>query len=63
MNLTKQEQRMLNGEEGYAVRKSMEILIALGDIYGAESLIKVGTVQVAGVILPQPRRRRTRIPQ
>ncbi len=40
---------MLNGEQGYAVRKSMEILTALGDIYGAESLIKVGSVQVAGV--------------
>jgi predicted aconitase len=49
MQLTKQEQRMLDGEEGYAVRKSMEILVALGDIYGAESLIKVGSVQVAGV--------------
>ncbi len=49
MNLTKQEQRMLDGEEGYAVRKSMEILVALGDIYGAENLIKVGSVQVAGV--------------
>jgi predicted aconitase len=49
MQLTKEEQRMLNGEEGYAARKSMEILVALGDIYGAESLIKVGSVQVAGV--------------
>jgi predicted aconitase len=49
MQLTKQEQRMLDGEEGYAVRKSMEILVALGDIFGAESLIKVGSVQVAGV--------------
>lgn len=49
MNLTEQEQRMLNGEEGYAVRKSMEILVALGGIYGAESLIQVGSVQVAGV--------------
>lgn len=49
MNLTKEEQRMLNGEEGYAVRKSMEILTALGDIYGAERLIKVSSVQVAGV--------------
>jgi predicted aconitase len=49
MNLTEKEQRMLNGEEGYAVRKSMEILVALGDIYGAEQLIKVGSVQVAGV--------------
>jgi predicted aconitase len=49
MYLTEKEQRMLNGEEGYAVRKSMEILVALGDIYGADRLIKVGSVQVAGV--------------
>jgi predicted aconitase len=49
MKLSKQEQAMLDGEEGYAVRKSMEILTALGDIYGAERLIKVGSVQVAGV--------------
>jgi predicted aconitase len=49
MNLTNEEQCMLSGEMGYAVRKSMEILVALGEIYGAESLIKVGSVQVAGV--------------
>ncbi|MEM2999483.1 MAG: aconitase X catalytic domain-containing protein [Candidatus Bathyarchaeia archaeon] len=49
MYLTKEEQRMLDGEEGYAIRKSMEILVALGEIYGAERLIKVGSVQVAGV--------------
>jgi len=49
MYLTEKEEKMLNGEEGYAVRKSMEILVALGDIYGAEQLIKVGSVQVAGV--------------
>ncbi len=49
MYLTKEEERMLDGEEGYAVKKSMEILVALGDIYGAEKLIIVGSVQVAGV--------------
>jgi predicted aconitase len=49
MYLTEKEQRMLDGEEGYAVRKSMEILVALGDIYCADLLIKVGSVQVAGV--------------
>ncbi len=49
MYLTEEEQRMLDGAEGYAVRKSMEILVALGDIFGAKSLIKVGSVQVAGV--------------
>ena len=49
MKLSDEERRMLSGEEGYAVRKSMEILVALGEIYGAEQLIKVGSVQVAGV--------------
>jgi predicted aconitase len=49
MELTQQEQVMLGGAEGYAVRKSMEILVALGEIFGAESLIDVGSVQVAGV--------------
>lgn len=49
MNLTIQEQKMLDGAEGYAVQKSMEILTALGEIFGAKSLIKVGSVQVAGV--------------
>jgi len=49
MQLTKQEQKMLDGAEGYAVQKSMEILVALGDIYGAKRLIKVGSVQVSGV--------------
>ncbi len=49
MHLTKEEERMLDGEYGNAVRKSMKILTALGDIYGAEKLIKVGSVQIAGV--------------
>lgn len=40
---------MLEGAEGYAVRKSMEILVALGEIYGADSLIDVGSAQVSGV--------------
>ena len=41
MELTKQEQAMLNGAEVYAVRKSMEILVALGEIFGAKNLIDV----------------------
>jgi predicted aconitase len=49
MILTKKEERMLDGEEGNAVKKSMEILVALGNIYGAKRLIEVGSVQVAGV--------------
>ncbi|HDD39893.1 MAG TPA: DUF521 domain-containing protein, partial [Nitrososphaeria archaeon] len=36
MYLTREEEAMLAGEYGYAAQKSMEILVALGKIYGAE---------------------------
>jgi predicted aconitase len=49
MQLTKQEKEMLEGEHGNAVKKSMNILVALGEIYGAEKLIDVTSVQIAGV--------------
>jgi predicted aconitase len=37
------------GEHGPAVAKAMEILVALGEIYGARQLVPVASVQVAGV--------------
>ena len=40
---------MLDGEQGFAAQKSMEILIALGTIYGADRMLPVTSVQVAGV--------------
>ncbi len=49
MQLTSEEERMLAGEEGYAVQKSMQILVALGEIFGADKMIPVSSVQVAGV--------------
>ncbi len=49
MKLTKQEQEFLDGKHGNAAKKSMEILVALGNIFGAEKLIHVTSVQVAGV--------------
>jgi predicted aconitase len=49
MRLTKQEQEMLEGKHGNAVKKSMEILVALGEIYGAEKLVDAKSVQIAGV--------------
>ena len=62
MELTKQEQAMLEGKEGYAVRKSMEILVALGEIFGAKSLIGRWQRSSCRRQLSQPRRRRTRVP-
>ncbi len=49
MQLTDFEQRMLAGEQGRSLRKAMEILTALGTIYGAEQMIPVTSVQIAGV--------------
>ena len=40
---------MLAGEMGEGTRKAMEIVVALGNIYGAEKLVKVESVQVSGV--------------
>jgi predicted aconitase len=47
--LTELEQKMLSGNEGKAVQKSMEILCALGDIFGADKFVPVNSVQIAGV--------------
>lgn len=49
MELTKREQALFDGEKGEAARQSMEILVALGTIYGAKNMIPVSSVQVAGV--------------
>ncbi|NLD73019.1 MAG: DUF521 domain-containing protein, partial [Chloroflexi bacterium] len=49
VRLEPEEQAMLAGAEGPAVRKAMEIVVTLGRIYGAERLAPVGSVQVAGV--------------
>ena len=49
LQLSTEEQAMLSGELGPGVRKAMEIVVALGQIYGARRLVDVGSVQVAGV--------------
>ena len=49
MKLTKQEQAMFEGEYGWATKKAIEILVTLGEIYGAENLFPVTSVQIAGV--------------
>jgi predicted aconitase len=49
MELTREEQGLLAGEGGLAMRKAMEILAALGTIYGANRMVEVGSVQIAGV--------------
>jgi predicted aconitase len=49
MDLTHQEREMLAGKFGPATGKAMEILVALGTIYGAGRMVPVTSVQIAGV--------------
>ena len=49
MHLTKEEERMLDGRCGEVVQRQMRLLVRLGEIYGADRMIPVGSVQVAGV--------------
>ncbi|MEN4005817.1 MAG: aconitase X catalytic domain-containing protein [Methanobacteriaceae archaeon] len=49
MYLTSQEEKMLEGEYGPSIQKSMEILVALGDIYNAEKLVNITSAQISGV--------------
>lgn len=48
MFLTDEEAAMLSGEKGPAVKKAMEILVALGESFGAEKLVPVNNVHMAG---------------
>jgi len=48
VHLTTGEERILAGEEGHGRQKAMELLAALGDIYGARRLIPIASAQVSG---------------
>lgn len=49
MHLTPEEQAMYDGKKGIAIEKSMEILVALGDIYGARRMVDISSAQISGV--------------
>jgi predicted aconitase len=49
LELKEEERALLDGREGRAAKKAMEILVALGEIYGARQLVEVKSVQIAGV--------------
>jgi predicted aconitase len=49
MYLTKEEEKVLAGEHGEVLEKMLRLLVRLGDIYGADKMVPVGSVQVAGV--------------
>ena len=49
MYLTREQERILEGEYGEVMERSLRLLVKLGEIYGADRMIPVSSVQVAGV--------------
>lgn len=49
MFLTTEEERMFEGEEGSATQKAMKLLVKLGEVFGAEKLIKIQSSQISGI--------------
>jgi len=49
LELTQEEREILDGVQGRSARKAMEILVALGTIYGAQGMLPVSSAQIAGV--------------
>ena len=49
MHLTKIEEKMLQGDYGIITQKSMEILVTLGDVFGAGEMGKVSSTHISGV--------------
>ncbi len=48
MHLTKEEERIYEGEEGWTKKKAMEILVAIGDINNASKLIRIKSAHISG---------------
>jgi len=48
MYLTRDEEDILAGEEGESSQKAMELVVALGKIYGAEDLIDITSAHLSG---------------
>ena len=49
MILTKEQEAMLAGEEGPAAAKLLELLVTLGEVFGAERFVAVESAHIAGV--------------
>jgi predicted aconitase len=49
MHLTNEQEMILEGEKGEVLERLFRLLVRLGEIYNADKMIPVGSVQVAGV--------------
>ncbi len=48
MELTKEEQSILDGEKGAGAQKAMELVVALGKVYGADDLVNITSAHLSG---------------
>ncbi|MEM2130318.1 MAG: aconitase X catalytic domain-containing protein [Candidatus Bathyarchaeia archaeon] len=49
MHLTAEEEKIYEGEQGWAYQTAMKILVKLGDLFDAEKLIPIESAHVSGV--------------
>ena len=49
MHLTRYEEKLLEGEEGEAVERTMRLLVTLGEVFEAERLVEVKGAHISGV--------------
>ncbi len=47
MHLTREEERILNGEQGEGNQKALELLVAIGDAYDADRMISISRAHAA----------------
>lgn len=48
MHLTREEEELLESDDP-GERKAMELLVTLGDVYGAEEMVEIGSAQASGI--------------
>jgi predicted aconitase len=49
MHLTREQEKMLQGEYGWATAKAMEIIIKVGEAMGAEELVEIVHAHISGI--------------
>ncbi len=49
MYLSKEEEKILDGEMGEAYRLAMEVVVKVGDVLNAEKLVKISSAHISGV--------------
>lgn len=49
MKLTQPQLRLLDGHQGPIIQRLMRLLVRLGEVYGADHMLEIGSAQVSGI--------------